>query len=65
MSFRRSVIHQKGLAILLFYFGSSTGFWYSRRMTKNAVIPIERIAEKIYLIRDEKVMLDSDLAELY
>lgn len=34
-------------------------------MTENAVIPIERIAEKIYLIRDEKVMLDSDLAELY
>ncbi len=29
------------------------------------VIPIERIAEKFYLIRDEKVMLDSDLAELY
>lgn len=34
-------------------------------MSKNSVIPIERIAEKIYLIRDEKVMLDSDLAELY
>lgn len=30
-----------------------------------SIIPIERIAEKIYLIRDEKVMLDSDLAELY
>ena len=34
-------------------------------MTENLIIPIERIAEKIYLIRDEKVMLDSDLAELY
>ncbi len=34
-------------------------------MAKITVIPIERIAEKIYLIRDEKVMLDSDLAELY
>ena len=34
-------------------------------MTGNTVIPIERIAEKIYLLRDEKVMLDSDLAELY
>jgi phage regulator Rha-like protein len=34
-------------------------------MSEKAVIPIERIAEKIYLIRDEKVMLDSDLAELY
>lgn len=30
-----------------------------------SVIPIERIAEKIYLIRDQKVMMDSDLAELY
>jgi hypothetical protein len=29
------------------------------------MIPIERIAEKIYLIRGEKVMLDSDLAALY
>ncbi|MEW8585694.1 MAG: ORF6N domain-containing protein, partial [Candidatus Thiodiazotropha sp.] len=29
------------------------------------IVPIERIAEKIYLIRDAKVMLDSDLAELY
>lgn len=34
-------------------------------MTENTVIPIERIAEKIYLIRDQKIMLDSDLAELY
>jgi hypothetical protein len=29
------------------------------------VVPIERIANRIYLIRGEKVMLDSDLAELY
>jgi hypothetical protein len=29
------------------------------------VIPVERIANQIYLIRGEKVMLDSDLAELY
>ena len=29
------------------------------------IIPIERIAQKIYLIRGQKVMLDSDLAELY
>ena len=35
-------------------------------MTKTQhIIPIERIASRIYLIRDEKVMLDSDLAELY
>jgi hypothetical protein len=30
-----------------------------------SVIPIERIARRIYLIRGEKVMLDSDLAEIY
>jgi len=29
------------------------------------LIPVEIIEEKIYLIRGEKVMLDSDLAELY
>ena len=29
------------------------------------VIPIERIARAILVIRDEKVMLDSDLAALY
>src|SRR6266849_9024945 len=29
------------------------------------VIPVERIASRIYQIRDEEVMLDSDLAELY
>ncbi|MGH7813575.1 MAG: ORF6N domain-containing protein [Candidatus Binataceae bacterium] len=28
-------------------------------------IPLERIASRIYLIRGEKVMLDSDLARLY
>jgi len=30
-----------------------------------ALIPIEVIERKIYLIRSQKVMLDSDLAELY
>jgi hypothetical protein len=29
------------------------------------LVPIERIASKIYLVRDLKVMLDRDLAELY
>ena len=29
------------------------------------LVPIERIASKIYLIRGMKVMLDRDLAELY
>ena len=31
----------------------------------NSIIPIERIAAKIYLIRNQKVMLDVDLAALY
>lgn len=30
-----------------------------------SVIPVERIASRIYMIRGEKVMLDKDLAELY
>ncbi len=30
-----------------------------------SVVPDERVINKIYLIRGEKVMLDSDLAELY
>src|SRR4030067_3143922 len=29
------------------------------------LIPIERISSKIFLIRNEKVLLDFDLAELY
>ncbi len=31
----------------------------------NEIIPVELIQRKIYLIRGHKVMLDSDLAELY
>jgi hypothetical protein len=31
----------------------------------NEMIPLERIENKIYLIRGQKVMLDKDLAELY
>ena len=30
-----------------------------------SAIPVERIAAQIYLIRDERVMLDANLAELY
>jgi hypothetical protein len=33
--------------------------------TLTPLIPSERIENKIYLIRTKKVMLDSDLAELY
>jgi len=29
------------------------------------IIPIERIKDRIYLVRNNKVMLDSDLARLY
>jgi len=29
------------------------------------LVPVEVIVKKIHLIRDEKVMLDRDLAELY
>jgi hypothetical protein len=32
---------------------------------KRAIIPIERIENVIYVIRRERVILDSDLAELY
>ena len=34
-------------------------------MTENLVVPLEVIGRRIYLIRGQKVMLDSDLAELY
>lgn len=35
-------------------------------MTKtNSVVPLERIERSIFLIRGEKVILDSDLAALY
>lgn len=36
-------------------------------MTNNslATVPVERIEKSIYVIRGEKVMLDSDLAEIY
>jgi hypothetical protein len=33
--------------------------------TNEALIPVELIERRIYLIRGHKVMLDSDLAELY
>jgi len=34
-------------------------------IVQQSTIPLERVANSIYLIRGEKVMLDSDLAELY
>ena len=34
-------------------------------MVKTEVVLVERISKKIYLLRDQKVMIDEDLAELY
>ena len=34
-------------------------------MSKNPIVALQRIESLIYLIRGQKVMLDSDLAELY
>ena len=36
-----------------------------RVMTQKLMVPVEVIERRIYLIRGQKVMLDSDLAELY
>ncbi len=35
------------------------------RAKSQSVVPVERIAAQIYLIRGLSVMLDADLAELY
>src|SRR5258708_37589478 len=40
------------------------GAW-TTPMKLSSLIPVGRIEKAIYLIRGEKVMLDSDLAELY
>lgn len=37
----------------------------ARKSPKALLVPVELIAHRIYLIRGQKVMLDSDLAELY
>ena len=37
----------------------------AKKDIKEVTVPIEKISGKIYLIRDQKVMLDQDLAELY
>ncbi len=36
-----------------------------KKEIKEVSVPIEKITGKIYVIRDQKVMLDRDLAELY
>lgn len=40
-------------------------FRMSTSKEKSLVIPIESVAQRIFLIRGNKVILDSDLAELY
>ena len=35
------------------------------RAKPGGIIPVERIAAQIYLVRGQSVMLDSDLAPLY
>ena len=37
----------------------------AKTTTKSEIIPVERIAASIYVIRGQKVILDTDLAELY
>jgi hypothetical protein len=37
----------------------------AKKDIKEVTVLIEKISGKIYLIRDQKVMLDRDLAELY
>lgn len=34
-------------------------------MSEESLIPIERIEQKIYVVRGQKIMLDSDLAKIY
>jgi hypothetical protein len=40
-------------------------FGIKRNQEMTTLVPVERIASKIFLIRNVKVMLDRDLAELY
>ena len=37
----------------------------TRKGIKKVTVPLEQITGKIFLIRDQKVMLDRDLAELW
>ncbi len=45
--------------------GALRGVELIAKMSKEVSIPDEIISSKIYLVRSIKVMLDSDLAELY
>ena len=37
----------------------------TKKVIKEISVPIEKIANKIYLIREHRIMLDRDLAQLY
>lgn len=57
-------LRSDGLDCALDQYESALG--HGEPMAKtDSLIPIERIVSQIYLIRGEKVMLDSDLAVLY
>jgi len=66
--FKVAICDPKDPHIFLFSLYILCPIRYPLRMSKpkpQSVIPLERIASRIYIIRGEKVMLDSDLAELY
>jgi len=44
---------------------ATTGLMNDKMLKSRSLIPIERIENRIFLIRGQKVMLDADLAELY
>ncbi len=37
----------------------------NKKAKQTAVVPMERVSQSILFIRDQKVILDSDLAQLY
>ncbi len=37
----------------------------NKKTTRTAVVPMERVSESILFIRDQKVIPDTDLAQLY
>ena len=39
--------------------------YHMTKSTKSVMIPDELLMNKIYLIREQKIMLDKDLSELY
>ena len=50
---------------MYFFYCTLINKYIMAKATKAMIIPDELLMNKIYLIRGQKVMLDSDLAELY